>query len=377
MTRSPMADATSAATPGAARGYLDTPTMGLPTDDSVAAIQQALRDWSGGHPDYQRWEQSSEACRRSFAALVGVGVDRVGLVPSVVPAVASAASGLDRGGMVVAHVMEFRSLLLPVLATIGEHRIRWVVGPYTADTFVSGITPDTEAVLVSSASSHDGGRPRLAILLEACRSVGAELFVDGTQTAGITELDVAVRDLSLFACAGYKGLRGPRGTGYAVMNDDLAARATARSPYGAADLNHGTYGPPLRPKSGAAGLDQSPAWFSWVGAEPALKSLLHPQDPHTTTPTALAERLRKRLQDLGLVPQDTDLPSPIVSFAIEDPAGYVGRLREGGLRAAARAGRIRIGFHRYNDEKDVELTVECLQRTRAGSSPHHVKETDS
>lgn len=361
--------------PCAARGYLDTPSMGLPTDESVEAIQQALVDWASGRADYHLWERSSEACRDGFAKLFGTRTSRVGLVPSVVPAVAAAAGGLVRGGVVIAHAMEFRSLLLPVLATVGEQRMRWVNGPYVAQTFLPAIDRDTEAVLVSSASSHDGGRPRLSVLLEACRSVGANLFVDGTQTAGIAELDVRVDDLSLFACAGYKGLRGPRGTGYAVMRDDLAGHATARSPYGVSDAaERGTYGPPLRSKTGAAGLDQSPAWFSWVGAAPALASLLHPDGAHAAPPTALAGHLRDRLDQLGFAPQQTDLPSPIVTFAVADPPATLDQLHQAGVTATVKFDRIRLGFHTYNDDSDVDLVSDVLHRFRRGPRPHQAKE---
>src|ERR1700754_1221567 len=100
------------------------------------------------------------------------------------------------------------------LADAGNHR-RWVTGPYLAESFIEMIDEWTTAVVISSVASHNGARPALVAVREACTAVGATLVVDGTQSAGIIPPDVPVADLDLFVCAGYKGLRGPRGAAYA------------------------------------------------------------------------------------------------------------------------------------------------------------------
>ena len=258
-----------------------------------------------------------ESCRTLFARLLDVQPSDVGLLPSVVPAVSAAAATIARGaGTVVAHRQEFRSLLLPVLAQVEDHRMRWVDGPYVADTFAAAVDNRTDAVIVSAVASHDGGRPSLTTLVERCREADARLVVDGTQAAGLVVPDVRLPDLSLFACAGYKGLRAPRGVAFAVADDEHARDFLAPSLYGAADVEErGTYGPPLVPKRGGPGLDQSPAWLAWVGAEQALKELTgEPAADRERHVVGLADLLRDRLTGLGLSAQETDLPSPIVSF---------------------------------------------------------------
>jgi selenocysteine lyase/cysteine desulfurase len=346
-----------------ARGYLDTPSMGLPSPATVEAVRSALDVWASGRGHFAPWEQSMESCRELFGRLVGVAADSVGLLGSVVPAVGAAGATLARGGgTVVAHRAEFRSLLLPVLAQVDDRRMRWVDGPYVADTFLAAVDDDTDAVLASAVSSHDGARPALSRLADACDSVGADLLVDGTQLTGIAVPDVDLARLGLYVVAGYKGLRAPRGTAYAVARQHLVEHFAAPSPYGAADADrNGTYGPPWEPKAAAAGLDQSPAWLSWVGARPALAELVdQPAGEREQQVLGLTDRVRDHLRELRLTPQQTDLPSPIVSFAVTDPDLVTTRLRDAGVRVAARRGRVRVGLHVYNDERDVDDLARAL-----------------
>jgi len=345
------------------RGYLDTPSMGLPTQATVDAMAEGLRDWRAGRGDYVIWERSMESCRALFARILDVQSSEVGLLPSVVPAMAAAASTIARGtGAVVAHRLEYRSLLLPVLAQVDEHRMRWVDGPYVADTFGVAVDDATDAVVVSAVSSHDGGRPSLAGLADLCRATDARLVVDGSQAAGIVVPDVNLTELSLFACAGYKGLRAPRGVAFAVADDEHVGRFFAPSAYGVVDAEEREpYGPPLMPKRGAPGLDQSPAWLAWIGAEQALADLAsEPAPDRERRVVALADLLRDHLGTLGLAAQPTDLPSPIVTFGAKDPGAVVTSLERGGVRAAARLDRVRLGFHVHNDENDVDLVTDLL-----------------
>ena len=343
--------------------YLDTPSMGLPTAKTVDAMTRALAQWQAGTARYGPWEETMERCRELFAQVVDVGSDSVGMLSSVVPAIAAVGDSLSDGvGTVVAHRSEFRSLLLPVLATIAEDRIRWVDGDYRAESFLERIDAQTSAVFISSVTSHDGARPALDVIRDACRDVGAALVVDATQSLGIVPLGIPAADVDLLAAAGYKGLRGPRGTGYAFAREGVITRVRTASPYGARDgAVKGAYGPPYLPKDGAQALDQSPAWLSWVGAEGGLRAAL--ESVHTDDAQRVlgyTERLRAELLARGYTPQPTDLPSPIVSFATDSPAELTDRLASAGVRVAHRQGRMRVGFHSYNDANDVDALLAVL-----------------
>jgi selenocysteine lyase/cysteine desulfurase len=121
--------------------------------------------------------------------------------------------------------------------------------------------------------------------------------------------------------------------------------------YAGQDVHASYFGPPLRLARSARRLDVSPAWFSWVGTEPALEVVeqIGVESIHAHN-VALANRLRA---GLGLEPGD----SAIVSV---DAPGADQRLRSHGIIAAIRGGRLRTSWHVYNDEADVDRVLELL-----------------
>ena len=93
-------------------------------------------------------------------------------------------------------------------------------------------------------------------------------------------------------------------------------------------------------------FDTSPAWFSWVGTEPALKLLneigvetIHAHD------LELANRFRA---GLGL------RAGGLGDRHDRRPGRAREKLARAGIMAAARAGRLRASFHLYNTEADVD-----------------------
>ncbi len=130
--------------------------------------------------------------------------------------------------------------------------------------------------------------------------------------------------------------------------------------YAGEDVWASCYGPQMHLAADAGRFDVSPAWLSWVGAVPALQVMsMVPTGVIRDHDVALADGLRARL---GLAPAGR----PVVSLT--DPDGRIAaRLGERGAVVASRAGRVRIAFHVWNGEDDVELVADAL----AGLPPQH------
>ena len=129
-----------------------------------------------------------------------------------------------------------------------------------------------------------------------------------------------------------------------VAPERLDAIVPAQAGWFAGEDVHDAYiGPPLRLAHDARRLDTSPAWFSWVGALPALQLLnevgveaIHEHN------VGLANHFRARL---GLEPSN----SAIVT--VEVPGGLE-KLRAAGMQAApARGAACGSGFHLYNTRR--------------------------
>jgi len=112
------------------------------------------------------------------------------------------------------------------------------------------------------------------------------------------------------------------------------------------------YGLPLRLADSARRFDVSPTWFSALGAGLALPWLASlDRDAVQAHCLGLANRLRV---ELDLPQQD----SAIVSIPIE---GGADKLQRAGVRASIRAGAIRVGFHLYNNENDLDRLFDALR----------------
>ena len=111
------------------------------------------------------------------------------------------------------------------------------------------------------------------------------------------------------------------------------------------------YGLPLRLADDARRFDVSPTWFSALGSGltlPWLASLDRAEvEAHAL---GLASRLRTELQ----LPHE---PSAIVSI----PTTSAEKLRDAGIRASIRAGAVRVGFHLYNTEDDLDRLLDVLR----------------
>lgn len=345
-------------------GYLDTPSMGLPTVTTVHAMKAALDDWLAGTARFDEWESSVDRCRAAWARLNGVEARYVGVVPSITSPLASVfAECARRPGVLLAHRDEFRSLLLPALAAFGADRVRWVDGDYTSAAFESVLDDSVGVVVISSVSSADGARPDLIRLADAADASDAQVVVDSTQSEGIVPLGTELRRFGAVVAAGYKGLLGPRGTGYVYADAEFApSMPVVPSPYGMAD-NHvrGSYGGPAKAWPGGRGLSQSPSWLSWVGAEPALELLESlPAEDRAHHALSLTNGLRAGLESAGIRTQTTDLPSNIVSVSLVRPDPVLAALHHVGVRAAVPLGRLRLGVHIYTTESDIALALNTL-----------------
>ena len=104
-------------------------------------------------------------------------------------------------------------------------------------------------------------------------------------------------------------------------------------------------------RSDARRLDVSPAWLSWVGTAPAVELLA---DIGAGALGAHGVRLANRLRDaLDLAPE----PSPILTLSAPRARE---RLERAGVKASVRGEAVRVGFHLYNDDADVDAVVAAL-----------------
>ncbi len=330
--------------------YLNTATYGLPPRPAWEALQAALDEWRGGRTSWEHWAAETDRARAAFAALVSVPAEQVAVGGSVSAFVGVLAAAIPDGARVVCPEGDFASLLFPLL--VHEHRLDVVTVPL--DALADAVDELTDLVAFSAVQSSDGRVADVDAVLAAAAVNEAITLCDATQAVGWLPLDASRFDA--VAVAGYKWLMSPRGTACLAVSDRLQERAEPLLAgwFAGEDVHASYYGRPLRLASSARRLDTSPAWFDWVAAAPTLETVLaigveaiHAHD------VALANRFRA---GFGLEPSD----SAIVSIDVD---GAAERLEAAGVRAAVRAGSLRVSFHLYNTEDDVDAALEALGPT--------------
>ncbi|MDG4798561.1 aminotransferase class V-fold PLP-dependent enzyme [Micromonospora sp. WMMD1082] len=329
-------------------GWLDTASYGLPPDPAWDALQEALAAWRVGQQSWKPWGEATGRCRAAFARLVGVPAADVAVGATVSQLLAPVAAALPAGARLVVPEVEFTSNLFPWLVQ-AERGVE--VRTVPLDGLATSIDAGTDLVAFSLVQSADGTVAAYDDIVAAARAHGALVVVDATQACGWLPFDAAPADVVV--AGGYKWLMGPRGTAFAYLAPGLRdrLRPDAAGWYAGLDPYTSYYGPPLRLAEDARRFDISPAWFSWVGAAPALDLLLEIGVPAVREyDVALANRF---LAGLGQPPGNSAIVTVEVPGAQE-------KLARAGIRAAVRAGRVRASFHLYSTVEDVDLALEAL-----------------
>jgi selenocysteine lyase/cysteine desulfurase len=331
----------------AGAGYLNTASIGIPPASALVELAALTDDWAHGRtqaPEYDAWVDRS---RVAWARLRGVDPESVAIGPQVSYFMGIVARALPAGAEVVGYEGDFTSVLWPFLAR-GDLHVRLVPHGALADE----IAPSTAAVAFSAVQSADGRIAAFDDIAAAAREHDVLTAVDATQ-AGWLPFDAARFDVVVEGA--YKWLVSPRGTCLMYVRPELVERLPVTAPgwYSAETVWSETiYGPRLELAEGVRRFDMSPAWLAWVGTAPALEYLadrgLESSHAHDI---ALSDRA---CEGLGREPSG----SAIVSI---DADGAEAKLAAAGISSAIRAGGVRVSFHVYNDDDDVERLLAALR----------------
>jgi selenocysteine lyase/cysteine desulfurase len=331
----------------AAGVYCNTASYGLPPRPGWDALQSALDDWHGGRTSWEDWGRSTEGARACFARLVGVGVERVAVGSTVSELVGTVVTALPDGARVVVPEIEFTSTLFPLLVQ-ERLEVKTVPSALLGEAVAEGV----DVVAFSAVQMSTGEVADLEAILAAAAQVGAITICDATQAIGW--LPLAAKHFDAVVCSAYKWLMSPRGSAFLAVSDRLLENVVPHSAgwYAGEDVRQSYFGPPLRLATSARRLDISPAWFSWVGTQPALELIEQIGiDAIYAHNLGLANRFRA---GIGAEPSDS-------AIVCADFPGAADRLQRAGIIAAVRGGLLRTSWHLYNDESDVDRVLEVIR----------------
>ena len=355
--------------------YFNTAAVGLASRALQAAYHSYVDDWAQTGLDYARGEAAGESARTAVANLIGAERSDVALIASV-----SAAAGLvaaqfgpaSRGHNVVIGEREYSSNHYPwrLLASKG-YEVRQVPfrnGGLEPDDVALRVDQGTVLVAFSGVQTATGHRSDVGAISAIARTVGAIVFVDGSQLVGALPVSHDLDGVDVLAVSDHKFLlNAGRGLGYCYLSRGIQERLVpinAGWKAGRIPLES-FFGPRMDLSPTASRFDNSISWLAAVGNEAALGVFdLFGADAIYGRNLELAGILRASLSEIGWAP--AELPevnrSSIVSVPLGDtePAGLLGALKRRGIICSARDGNLRLAIHFYNHEDDIDRLARAL-----------------
>ena len=323
------------------------------------AIVRYLADKSDGPAGDLRQEEEILGLRQRIARSWACEVEDIGMVSSVAEGVSMLAGGLDwrEDDEVVVPDIEYPSLAAPFALQPGV-TLRVAEG---VSGIAAAVTPRTRLIAVSSTSFLNAERADLPALRALADKTGALLVVDHTQSAGWMPIEASIADFAF--AASYKWMLGISGIAVAYWN---RARQPGWAPRSAGWYSMASQGRPdwrdpvglvpdamrfCRGNPNHAGVYALNASLDYLAQHPGVEAHV----------IGLADELRRLCLEAQLPVMTPAHHGASVCLPHPEAAKAVKRLEEQGVLTWNGRGRIRISFHGYNDEFDMERAFEQLR----------------
>jgi selenocysteine lyase/cysteine desulfurase len=312
-----------------------------------------------------------ERCRGRAAALFGVPASDMAFLGSSTEGINQLTNGLDwqPGDNVVVEDIEFPSDIYPWVRLqrrgVEVRIVRQWGGEASLERLADAVDKRTRVLAVSQVSYLTGRRYDIAQLAAIAHDAGALLSLDATHAAGVLPVEARHADVVVSSC--YKFLLATHGAALFYCNPErLSGLQPQQVGWNSTARQGGVADPtafPLRPDASRfeaanppfialAVLDNALAYIEAIGMERIARHVL-----------ALGDIVWDALAERGiqpLTPRDPARRGPNVCFAWPDPEGLTAQLAEQDVLVWGDNGRVRVSFHVYNDQDDVDRFLTAL-----------------
>jgi L-cysteine/cystine lyase len=218
--------------------YLNTGSVGpLPAETAAAMADMANWERDVGRASVDYYEEGlvrQGEARAAMAAVIGAGVESIGLTHSTTDAMNAGTLALDwrSGGRVVTTAFEHAGGIGPLYALRARGDIDLVILDAGADgddsrtlaAFDAAITPGTRLVSFSHVLWTTGALMPVREIAQLAHDRGALVIVDGAQAAGAIPFRFDELGVDLYAIPAQKWLLGPEGMGALAVAPEALER---------------------------------------------------------------------------------------------------------------------------------------------------------
>lgn len=362
--------------------YFSSGSYGLLADSVREAFNRYLDDRVAKGADWGGWVDRLEVVREQMARIFAVDSDEIAITGSASAGINAVASALDfsRGrnrivlsnfefptGAQIWHAQEQAGAEVVHVPETGQ-------GIVDIEGFRAAIDERTAIVALSHICYRHGGRLPDADIREICRiahEAGAIVLLDCYQSVGSQPIDL--RDLGVDLAVGgmLKYLLGTAGIGFLYVRRELIETLSPRNSGWFAQVDPGAMDifanrPSPTARRFEAGTPPVPSLYgAQAGLDIVLGIGLDAIGGHVRSITRHAMTRLAAEQIAIFTPDDDERRGPLLALPSRDDVALVAALAEDKVITSCRDGKIRAGFHFYNDEEDVERLVAALAKRRA------------
>lgn len=359
--------------------YFSSGSYGLISDSVRAAFEHYMADRIAKGADWGGWIGRLETVRGQVAQLFDVDADEIAITGSASAGMNALASAFDftgpRNKIVLSnfefptsgqiwHAQERAGARIVHVAEDGD-------GTIPVAGFADTIDDSTAIVALSHICYRHGGKipdDDIREIVRIAHGHGAIVILDCYQSAGSER--ITPRALGVDICVGgmLKYLLGTAGIGYLYVRNGLIQqlhpRTTgwfAQADPDAMDIFANTPSPTARRFEG--GTPPVPSLYgAGAGLEMILDLGIDAIGDHVRTITRHA---LDRFAGEGIpvfTPTDDRRRGPLIAFPSHDDVALVDALAADKVITSSRDGKVRAGFHFYNNEADVDRLVTALRK---------------
>ena len=356
--------------------YLNSCSQGALSTEVRAAYQRYLSDWDEKGAPWGLWVELNEAARARFARLLSASTDEIAVTTSVSAGVSSLLSGLrhpDGRNKIVMSDFEFPTIGQNIHAQelVGSKVEHVPAGPDTTiplDRLAEAIDDETALVAITHVCFRNGSKTDVKAVIDLAHQAGALVLLDSFQAVGAIPIDVRELDVDFVVGGTLKYLLGSAGLAFLYCRAELLDSITPIQTGWFADddifaMDIHDYSPSSTARKFESGTPPVPSIYAGVAGMDLMNEIgIDDTERHVSR---LTNRLIEGLDRIDapiVTPRDPTHRGPMIAVRSTDEQAMVNALAEDRILTTARDGNIRLSWHCYNSEDDVEAVVAGLQR---------------
>lgn len=327
-----------------------------------------------------------EVLKSNFAKLINARPDQIAIIPSVSYGLANAANNVNYLGKQHAITLggEFPSDYFALHKACKNNGIEIkkieaesdiVKGREWNTKILEAINPDTSIVNISSVHWMDGTAFDLEKIGQRCSEVDASFVVDGTQSVGMKPIDVQRMKINALICVSYKWLLGPYSFGLAYYDDSFNNGKPIEESWmnrnNARDFsNLSNYNFEYSPGAGRYNVGESSNFIAVPMASASIQKILA---WNPSAMTSYCEKISSKfinwLKEKGIeVEEEAYRSKHLFGMRIPDHLSadqLFATFKKCELVLSRRGSFIRVSPNVYNEAKDFDVLIECLEESYA------------